>query len=284
MTATTRATGAVTSRTKESERVLRGYLGDLARGELGDAQRRWFSDDSRSEIVGVTPLMTKQEVVQYYEDLKASMPDYFIEIVELVADGDLVASRWRLTCTFAGPARFMGLAPNGRRLELRGVDYARIRDGQIIRMTAFMDYTTAARQLGALPQEGSLADRASKVALNVRTAAERALRGSARPEPFASGVWRVRARRGRGAFLVRDGSGVALLAVGTRLTRPALATAAAQLGGLTRVLSDDADAAAMFFAPVEALVDGLVVGEFRVVRTAGRVDLRRDSDGLALTV
>jgi hypothetical protein len=51
-----------------------------------------------------------------------------------------------------------------------------IRDGKIHRNDAYMNGAQMAQQLGALPAGGSLAERATLAALNLRTRLGRALR------------------------------------------------------------------------------------------------------------
>jgi SnoaL-like polyketide cyclase len=86
------------------------------------------------------------------------------------------AVTWTATATFAGPGRFQGLRPNGAKVELQGVDIAEVNDGQMVGNTAFVDGATIARQLGAMPPDGSLPERALKGLLNAKVAVEERLR------------------------------------------------------------------------------------------------------------
>jgi hydroxyacylglutathione hydrolase len=58
------------------------------------------------------------------------------------------------------------------------------------------------------------------------------------PEPIADGVWIIRGGvpRAMNVYLVRDGDGVLLFDAGTQQMTGAVAMAAAQLGGLTRIV------------------------------------------------
>jgi glyoxylase-like metal-dependent hydrolase (beta-lactamase superfamily II) len=78
----------------------------------------------------------------------------------------------------------------------------------------------------------------------VRTRVARAAAGTA-AEPVAEGVWVVRGglpARNFNVYLVRDGDGVLAFDAGIRQMAPAVAAAAAGLGGLTRVVLGHAHA------------------------------------------
>jgi hypothetical protein len=54
-------------------------------------------------------------------------------------------------------------------VELRGVDFFEVEDGLLRRNTVFYDGASFARQIGMLPREGSLADRAMLRLFNLKT-------------------------------------------------------------------------------------------------------------------
>lgn len=64
---------------------------------------------------------------------------------------------------------FQGIAPTGRRVEIRGVDVMEISDGLIQRNTIYYDGASFARQIGLLPGLGSRADQAMLAAFNAKT-------------------------------------------------------------------------------------------------------------------
>ena len=90
-----------------------------------------------------------------------------------MAEGDGVAVRWRARATFAGPGSFMGFEPNGARVDIEGVDLVRVRDGRIARIDAYMNGAELARQLGALPPQGSATEERMAKAFNLRTRVKR---------------------------------------------------------------------------------------------------------------
>ena len=105
----------------------------------------------------------------WFGDLFAAFPDFELEIVEVVAEGDKAVVRWSAIGTFNGSTRFEGLDPNGARVEIQGCDVLTIRDGRIQRNDAYMNAADLARQLGALPPAGSPVERVMTAALNMKT-------------------------------------------------------------------------------------------------------------------
>jgi predicted ester cyclase len=98
-------------------------LDELADGEVAAAARRWIGP------------------------FREAFPDFRMEIVQLVAEGDLVAAHFKCSGTHRGEWR--GHAPTGRRFE--AVDEAYIFEivgGRLRSATAIEDNLTRMHQLG----------------------------------------------------------------------------------------------------------------------------------------
>jgi predicted ester cyclase len=109
MATTDEATGAA--------EVARGYFGALGARDR-NAQRDWYHADLDGEIYGVVGPAGRDELIAYFDALYAAVPDFQLDVLDLVADGDKAVVRWHVSGTFAGPGRFQGLDPNGARLAL----------------------------------------------------------------------------------------------------------------------------------------------------------------------
>jgi hydroxyacylglutathione hydrolase len=219
----------------ETERVVREYFEALGRAER-DAQQRYYAADAQANLHGILGPTGRAEVAAFFADLFDAFPDWRFAVVETVAEGDGVAVRWRARGTFAGPGSFMGFEPNGARVDLEGVDLVRIRDGRIAVLDAYMNGADLARQLGALPPQGSATEQRMAKAFNLTTRVKRRLASG--PEPVADGVWVVRGGvpKEMNVYLVRDGDGVMLFDAGIKAMTGAVAAAGASLGGITRVV------------------------------------------------
>jgi predicted ester cyclase len=104
------------------------------------------------------------------------VPDFDMEVLDLIADGDRVAVRWHMTGTFSGEAKFEGAIATGERLDITGCDVLTVRDGRIVHNDAYMNGMQLARQLGLLPSQGSGQERAMVAAVNMRTRLARLLK------------------------------------------------------------------------------------------------------------
>lgn len=81
--------------------------------------------------------------------LRTAFPDLHMELVNMVAEGDLVSVHVRMTGTHMGP--FMGIAPTGNRFETDQMRIMRFRDGKMTDSWAVIDWLGWRQQLGALP-------------------------------------------------------------------------------------------------------------------------------------
>jgi predicted ester cyclase len=96
---------------------------ELTDGELAVAARRW-----------VGPFRT-------------SFPDFTMQIVALVAEGDTVAGHFRCSGTHRG--EWNGIEPTGKRFEdVDEIYIFRVRDGRLTSFVAVEDNLTRLRQLG----------------------------------------------------------------------------------------------------------------------------------------
>ena len=81
-----------------------------------------------------------------WREWQSAFPDLHFEIVDLVAEGDKVLTRWVLTGTHRGA--FLGLAPTGKAIEVSGMSLDRIEDGRVAEGFDGWDALGLRRQLG----------------------------------------------------------------------------------------------------------------------------------------
>ena len=74
------------------------------------------------------------------------MPDYHTSIEDLIAEGDKVVARVRITGTHTGD--FYGIPPTGRHIDLSGIYIVRIADGKIVEHWGEENGSEVLRQLG----------------------------------------------------------------------------------------------------------------------------------------
>jgi steroid delta-isomerase-like uncharacterized protein len=80
--------------------------------------------------------------------LLAAFPDFHLERVELLIDGDRHADRWVLTGTHRG--ELFGIAPTGRRVRVEGATFTRLDAGGLVAEDVhFFDFAGLMAQLTA---------------------------------------------------------------------------------------------------------------------------------------
>ena len=83
----------------------------------------------------------------FFQTLASAFPDARIEPAHMVADEEHVAIAYTLTGTHQG--EFMGVAPTGNRIEVRGVQIGRFEDGKIVERWGSSNELGIMQQLGA---------------------------------------------------------------------------------------------------------------------------------------
>ena len=78
------------------------------------------------------------------------IPDLHFTVEEAVEAGGLVALRIRITGTHAGDWR--GVPATGRRVDVQGRPWFRVRDGRVVEVWSLFDELGAMQQLGAVPE------------------------------------------------------------------------------------------------------------------------------------
>jgi steroid delta-isomerase-like uncharacterized protein len=72
-----------------------------------------------------------------------------------VEQGDLFADEWTFVGTHTGSFQLpdgTGLPPTGKRVEIRGMEVVRVRDGKIVLNSLYYDTMAVAVQLGLVPE------------------------------------------------------------------------------------------------------------------------------------
>jgi predicted ester cyclase len=155
--------------------VARSYFEAIGRQDL-DAMEAHYAPGGGGPIHGLVELRVGGNYREWFANLFRAFPDWKFEILDIVAEGERAAVEWHATGTFSGDAKFEGMEPNGASIDVQGCDLVTIRDGRIVDNQAYTSGTEIARQLGALPAQGSAGERAMTAALNLKTRAAKALR------------------------------------------------------------------------------------------------------------
>jgi steroid delta-isomerase-like uncharacterized protein len=161
------------TRRKAVENHVRSYFEALANRDL-DAMAAHWREDVVDDLVALRPLRGTDEIVAFFRELFAAVPDLETTVTRVVAGETQAAVEWRMTGHFTG-APLQGVDPTDRRLDLRGLDLFEVEDGKIVSITAYYDGMGFARQIGLMPPENSSAENAMKSAFNAATRVRRAV-------------------------------------------------------------------------------------------------------------
>jgi steroid delta-isomerase-like uncharacterized protein len=135
---------------------------------LGDYQQ----DDVVDDFIAVGAYRGRAEVRRFFEEMFAAFPDFRLEIEHTFGDDKHAVVQWRARGTLTG-APFQGVEPNGKTIELRGVDVMVFSDGKLAHNTIYYDGAAFARGVGLLPPVGSPVEKMLFAGFNAVTAVRR---------------------------------------------------------------------------------------------------------------
>ena len=97
--------------------------------------------------VGVQPGL--ESVRNYYTGIWAAFPDARVEAEDILETSDKLTVRFVMTGTHQGP--FLGIAPTGRVIALRGITILRFESGKCVERWSVTDSLSMLVQLGVAP-------------------------------------------------------------------------------------------------------------------------------------
>jgi len=108
-----------------------------------------FAPDYVFHVPGTEKPLSRTEMQQFYKALYYAIPDLRHTLVEQIADGDKVVTRWTATGTHRG-GPFFGVASTGRQITLRGINIYRIAGGLLAESHVSWDMLGLLQQLGSV--------------------------------------------------------------------------------------------------------------------------------------
>jgi predicted ester cyclase len=150
---------------------------------FADPEGTWIDRPHYRVFAQNLEMHSREEVVEWFRGFFDAVPDLHMEVEDVAVAGEpgreRVTVRWRIRGTFSG-ARYVGIEPTGRPMDLRGMDLIDVEDGRIAGNNVYYDQLAFARQIGMLPAEGSLGDRLMSRAFNLITKARATVRERSR--------------------------------------------------------------------------------------------------------
>lgn len=89
---------------------------------------------------------TREALKEYLPVIRRAFPDLVFTNEAILADGNLIAHRVKMTGTHRG--EFAGVAPTGRQITIRSHDFQRWENGRMVERWSIADSESLMRQLG----------------------------------------------------------------------------------------------------------------------------------------
>ncbi len=141
------------TRTEETRRVVEAMVGALNAHEI-DGIGRYFAESFR--WMGNAGCGTKKGLREFQENWQRPFQAAFSDKVCIdearIVQGEWCAAFGRQEAVHSG--EFMGIAPTGKRVEIRYMDFWKVVDGKIVDNWVMVDFPHVMRQLGVDPFNG----------------------------------------------------------------------------------------------------------------------------------
>ena len=93
----------------------------------------------------------KQTAMKLLVSLTTVFPDFYIEVQDMIQEGNKVVVRSHITGTHIHP--FLGFPARKGKLSIQAIDIHEFKDGRIVHTWHSEDWMTGLRQLGVLPSD-----------------------------------------------------------------------------------------------------------------------------------
>lgn len=135
---------------EENKAIARRFLDELwNRSNFGFVDQLLAGDyDGHSSTVIRGP----DGAMEFVPRLRNAFPDFQFSILDQIAEGDKVATRWTIRGTHEG--EFQGVPPSGKQIEMTGITIFRIANDKLIEGWTNEDVLGMLQQLGAVPAPG----------------------------------------------------------------------------------------------------------------------------------
>ena len=132
--------------TEENKQLARRFFEEIWNQQDEAAIDRFASPD----VAGNDPDFGtgRDEFHAHWKSWVAAFPDIHFEIVDIIAEGDQVLTRWVLTGTFEG--ELLGAIGDGRKIRVEGMSLDRIEDGWVAEGFDGWDNYGFRKQLGVV--------------------------------------------------------------------------------------------------------------------------------------
>ena len=127
---------------EENKAIARRVYEIVSRGDFGQAREIVDEDAPGNELLPDHPPAKLMETFkETFAEAREGFPDLSVAVEDVMAEGDRVAARVTMRGTHRG--EFQGIAPTGKRVEVKAIDMFRISYGKIVEHWGHADDPTA---------------------------------------------------------------------------------------------------------------------------------------------
>ncbi len=128
--------------TEKNKAIARRVYEIISAGDFDKAEEIVDREAPDNELrPGDPPAKLIDTFKETFSEAREGFPDLTIAVEDVMAEGDKVTARVTMRGTHQG--EFQGIAPTGRRVEVRAIDMFRIEDGKIVEHWGHGDDPTA---------------------------------------------------------------------------------------------------------------------------------------------
>jgi predicted ester cyclase len=128
--------------TEENKAIVRRVYEIISTGNFDQAEEIVDASAPDNELLpGDPPAKLIDTFKETFSEAREAFPDMRVTVEDLVAEGDKVTARVTMRGTHQG--EFQGIAPTGKRVEVRALDMFRIKDSKIVEHWGHADDPTA---------------------------------------------------------------------------------------------------------------------------------------------
>jgi steroid delta-isomerase-like uncharacterized protein len=139
--------------TEQHKQIARRWTEELwGQGRLEVADEIIAPDYVRHDPGDPFPAVGPEDVKRIVSMLRGMLPDFRLEIEDMIAVDDKVVSRYTAFAT--DTKGYMGMPPTGKQLRTSAIQIFRFEGGKIVESWAARDDMGTLQQLGQLPQRG----------------------------------------------------------------------------------------------------------------------------------
>jgi len=132
--------------TEQNKGIVRRYNKECIELGLADSFEELLADDVVNHSVDPGSPNGKESFTSFHNEvLRKGFPDCKVEILDQVAENDLVVTRKRVTGTHTG--EIMGISPTNKPVEIRVIDIVRVKDGKYQEYWGHSNFVEVLRRL-----------------------------------------------------------------------------------------------------------------------------------------